>query len=548
MATIVWIRHAEKAYANGKGPKGSTLYDPDIVSAEESRIATTSRDLIEKYGPPQEILSSPYLRTRRTADILAQTASVELKLPSLPIRIDKNIGEYLGYQKLKTYPPGSRELEFATAAHVSAETKETEAQLFSRVEGHIEILIGAQKPISPTKTPPAIWIVTHGLIISCVFRCVSRLLGKEAKHIKVNTLEGVVFSLQTSKSNIPSLSEYRLGEVFDIEKLSLNRVGMQVLSFKEHPIDEVSSALQKSIRRGIQYDAVYWGIEMYLTGQAVRTNAWNRLLVVSMEDIGLASPASFVVVAKLFFAHQHNSAAFATACVLLARERKSRAIDWGCHVHSKFGPSQAEELGSPDQLVKILVYNLKNRSLDESLLLAQALRVHPGVLPIRVERTNKAQMGIWLAFRELVGKAEPSASSSSPSKDNNQRAARRYLDIMERVSHLPTWRWNEKSVLLHTTFIHMWCLCPETFETAFMEYPPQEILTPLLEAIVKGEHSPLSIPDYALDRHTSRGRSMKRDLEHFFAVGAKLIDEDPRWKELSDRHFAVGFPDAVKKR
>jgi len=51
-----------------------------------------------------------------------------------------------------------------------------------------------------------------------------------------------------------------------------------------HAIDEAVSALQKSIRRGLEEDALYWGKELYLTDKAVAGIAWSRLRVIASED------------------------------------------------------------------------------------------------------------------------------------------------------------------------------------------------------------------------------------------------------------------------
>jgi replication-associated recombination protein RarA len=93
---------------------------------------------------------------------------------------------------------------------------------------------------------------------------------------------------------------------------------------------EVLSAMQKTIRRGLEEDALYWGTELYLSEYA--DHAWNRLLVISSEDVGLASTAGMYVKvlndmyrrdkksgeARLYFTH---------AILLLARSPKSRIVD-----------------------------------------------------------------------------------------------------------------------------------------------------------------------------------------------------------------------------
>ena len=93
---------------------------------------------------------------------------------------------------------------------------------------------------------------------------------------------------------------------------------------------EVMSAMQKTIRRGLEEDALFWGTELYLGDYA--DHAWSRLLVISSEDVGLASTAGMYIKvlndmyrrnkksgeARLYFTH---------AILLLARAPKSRIVD-----------------------------------------------------------------------------------------------------------------------------------------------------------------------------------------------------------------------------
>jgi len=57
------------------------------------------------------------------------------------------------------------------------------------------------------------------------------------------------------------------------------------------------------------------------------------------------------------------------------------------------------------------------------------------------------------------------------------------------------------------------------------------------------------VPDFALDKHTRRGRQMGRGYEHFFAEGAKLINPDgsevspDRWHDEAVKYFSEGYFD-----
>lgn len=63
-----------------------------------------------------------------------------------------------------------------------------------------------------------------------------------------------------------------------------------------YPFDEVASALQKSIRRGLEEDAMYWAVEMETRFPAY---LWKRLQVISVEDIGIADPQTVLYVAEM---------------------------------------------------------------------------------------------------------------------------------------------------------------------------------------------------------------------------------------------------------
>jgi replication-associated recombination protein RarA len=67
---------------------------------------------------------------------------------------------------------------------------------------------------------------------------------------------------------------------------------------------------------------------------------------------------------------------------------------------------------------------------------------------------------------------------------------------------------------------------------ALCRAPKSRIADEFLE-VVKGEMmegKKLEIPDYALDKHTARGRAKGRGMEHFLTEGAKLVNESQEVK------------------
>ena len=51
--------------------------------------------------------------------------------------------------------------------------------------------------------------------------------------------------------------------------------------------DEVISALQKSIRRGLEEQACMFAYELYISSPQLEEKLWRRLLTISVEDIGM---------------------------------------------------------------------------------------------------------------------------------------------------------------------------------------------------------------------------------------------------------------------
>ena len=105
-----------------------------------------------------------------------------------------------------------------------------------------------------------------------------------------------------------------------------------------HDFGEAASALQKSIRRSLDDEAVYWAAQLDLGGYP--HYVWRRLYVIASEDIGMAEPEAIVQVRALHSAwrelkendkkgsQQANMRLFmAQAVMVLARARKSRLIN-----------------------------------------------------------------------------------------------------------------------------------------------------------------------------------------------------------------------------
>jgi replication-associated recombination protein RarA len=74
---------------------------------------------------------------------------------------------------------------------------------------------------------------------------------------------------------------------------------VDVTTYHGLPADQVISALQKEIRRGNTENAVLLGYEMVITSPAMEDYLWQRLMVISVEDVGFGEPHAAIMLNSL---------------------------------------------------------------------------------------------------------------------------------------------------------------------------------------------------------------------------------------------------------
>ena len=104
----------------------------------------------------------------------------------------------------------------------------------------------------------------------------------------------------------------------------------------EYTWDEVASALQKSIRKGLEYESCYWGYIFHQSGYGMYL--LRRLSVIACEDCGLGDPLSLILVSSTqqswLLLHKQNKEATLDKFLLalqtilyLCRSKKTREGD-----------------------------------------------------------------------------------------------------------------------------------------------------------------------------------------------------------------------------
>jgi len=132
---------------------------------------------------------------------------------------------------------------------------------------------------------------------------------------------------------------------------------------------ELLSALQKDIRRGKEYEALFWAAELESFNPKM---LWNRLRVIASEDIGIANPLAPLVIDVLEKEYDDarrrgndSCRLFLTHAVLfLAMSRKSRIVDDLLNV--VYGEIQLEDKKLPIPDYALDMHTHRGRKLGRS--------------------------------------------------------------------------------------------------------------------------------------------------------------------------------------
>jgi replication-associated recombination protein RarA len=110
----------------------------------------------------------------------------------------------------------------------------------------------------------------------------------------------------------------------------------KTITKRGYKFDEVASALIKSLRRGLEEEALFWAQEIEESGYY--HYIWKRLLIFATEDIGLVDPDAVVRINALAQSYEQikkhqqrglpvEGDLLAMAVLYLARASKNREVD-----------------------------------------------------------------------------------------------------------------------------------------------------------------------------------------------------------------------------
>ncbi len=142
----IYIRH---------GPRQNLNLDPPLKEDSTDIIRQKALYLSQKFGLPQQIITSPYLRTRQTAQIMASMFD-----PPIPIAADVQLSEKLSLRKRTGLPPPGQYDAGSVLYGSLPTTDETEQQVTQRVYSHLQQMSAVNENM---------WFITHGYVSVDVF-------------------------------------------------------------------------------------------------------------------------------------------------------------------------------------------------------------------------------------------------------------------------------------------------------------------------------------------------------------------------------------------
>lgn len=185
----------------------------------------------------------------------------------------------------------------------------------------------------------------------------------------------------------------------------------------------VTSALIKALRRGHEEAALYWAFEL----ETQSVHLWKRLVIFSMEDIGLADPDCVVRVMAMYTAYTTALAkdqlgggrlAVTQAVLDMCRAKKNRLVDWTIATHMQ-KRAAGMKLEIPDHAYDNHTYEGKRRGrgpdyfADNSALENNTVELPPLVragsreeTDIKLDRTTLDLLEEWRAGAK-VKKSHP---------------------------------------------------------------------------------------------------------------------------------------------
>jgi len=275
--------------------------------------------------------------------------------------------------------------------------------------------------------------------------------------------------------------------------------------------EEVISALQKEVRRGSPL-VFYWAHVLYVNG--FWNAAFNRFKIMTMEDCSACLHLPVVIEAY----YQEGKKALGKA--KLTESKTVEACKWSLFkaAHALMSTPKSRCLNHILTVVrKVLIDEKENPCPSPS----QALEHFESIVG------EDFQASLLAAMRVIVWNSKPHLKMMWQVLEKKSVPANRpTIQVLA--------KWADQNLSLSVAQA-LACICPALPEAPFNREKCLVDHSELKNSVALICSKPLAIPDYALDKHTTQGKKLKRGLKHFYEVGALVNNEafkDP-WVEVA---------------
>lgn len=175
-------------------------------------------------------------------------------------------------------------------------------------------------------------LVNNGISV-CVFICPN--LGKDFTNVKqIKQLAGQKGVTQFHERNLRYFKVSQLRNKYNIPLIPMQN---------DYDLFDGLSFLQKNIREGNLDDALYWG---YYLALDYSSQLWNRLRIMTFEDIGLVNPEAVIVIDELHkqWKTNKNNQLWISAIKYLCDSDKNREVDSFLIVSNKGGKNKKPKI------------------------------------------------------------------------------------------------------------------------------------------------------------------------------------------------------------
>lgn len=333
-----------------------------------------------------------------------------------------------------------------------------------------------------------------------------------------------------------------------------------------------SSAMQKSIRRGLWPESAFWMMECFKSGPPMRTNIVRRLLIIASEDVGAGNLSILLLVddlldldSKCEVGLEDIESVIAVVAILTA-SYKDRSFSWlGSYLGLSYERQKEDIHEDLVSELECLDKNLEDRNLTSSssnlCKIFEISRKHPNFLlssdlkkslkskfktsklGIKFGNFSKIIPQVWRVFLSVIDRRCFAGTLEPRIETFITRTYKILCSRSGKFSFRNLDNGDMKAFLIHICYV----LCKEEhllrswyeddLNFAF-DLPDCDKDEMFLELHRKHESRELrfDIPDYAIDQHTSSYPGVpSKGFKEFLEQGSKINFACPETKEFSTK-------------